>query len=88
MRFVCADGEPQYEHMLDQEQLATLEREAHELVWLDGPPDTADEWIERLRGADGLFLLWLLPRGVLRAKGTPFDVLYREGEVPTEIPVK
>ena len=67
MRFVCADGEPQYERMLDQEQLATLEREAHELVWLDGPPDTAEGWIERLRGADGLFLLWLLPRGVLRA---------------------
>jgi phosphoglycerate dehydrogenase-like enzyme len=67
VRFVCADGEPQYERMLDAEQLATLEREGHELVWLDGPPDTADGWIERLRGADGLFLLWLLPGGVLRA---------------------
>ena len=67
MRFVCADGEPQYERMLDPEQLATLEREGHELVWLDGPPDTADGWVERLRAADGLFLLWLLPRGVLRA---------------------
>ena len=67
MRFVCADGEPQYRRLLSEEQLARVEAEGHELAWFDGAPDSIDGWIERLRGAEGLLLLWRLPQGVLAA---------------------
>ncbi len=70
MHFVCADGEPQYRELLDPGQLARLEAEGHELDWFDGVPDSAEGWIERLRGADGLLLLWRLPPGVLAASPT------------------
>ena len=65
MRLVCADGEPQYHAMLAEEQLARMRADGHELAWFDGVPDTVEGWIERLRGADGLLLLWSLPRGVI-----------------------
>ena len=67
MRLVCADGEPQYRAMLAEEQLARMRADGHELVWFDGVPETTEGWIERLRGADGLLLLWDLPRGVIAA---------------------
>jgi phosphoglycerate dehydrogenase-like enzyme len=67
VRIVCADGEPQYRSVLEADQLARLEAERHELAWFDGVPSSAEGWIERLRGADGLLLLWRLPRGVLAA---------------------
>lgn len=67
MRFVCADGEPQYRGLLDGDQLARLEAEQHELTWFDGAPDSTDAWTERLRDADGVLLLWRLPPGVLSA---------------------
>lgn len=67
MRIVCADGEPQYRRRLGRDQLDRLEAEGHELVWFDGAPDSVDGWIERLRGAEGLLLLWRLPAGVLSA---------------------
>jgi phosphoglycerate dehydrogenase-like enzyme len=65
MRFVVADGEPQYRRLLGDEELALLERDGHELAWFDGPPGSHDAWIERLRDADGVMLLWGLPSGVL-----------------------
>jgi phosphoglycerate dehydrogenase-like enzyme len=67
VRLVCADGEPQYRRLLDPDQLERLEADRHELVWFDRVPDSADGWIERLDGADGVLLLWRLPPGVLRA---------------------
>src|SRR5919108_3436368 len=67
VRLVCADGEPQYRRLLSEEQLARVEAEGHELAWFDGAPDSIDGWIERLRGAEGLLLLWRLPQGVLAA---------------------
>jgi len=33
-------------------------------------PETTEEWIERVRGADGMLLLWRLPPGVIRATPT------------------
>jgi phosphoglycerate dehydrogenase-like enzyme len=65
MRFVCADGEPQYRRLLTDAQLRQLDAEGHELDWFDGAPDSVEGWVERLRGAGGLFLLWRLPPGVL-----------------------
>jgi phosphoglycerate dehydrogenase-like enzyme len=67
MRFVCADGEPQYRRLLGDDQLVRLEADGHELAWFDDTPGSADGWVERLRGADGLLLLWRLPHGVLAA---------------------
>jgi D-3-phosphoglycerate dehydrogenase len=65
MRLVCADGEPQYRRLLTDAQLRQVESEEHELEWFDGAPDSVGGWVERLQEADGLFLLWRLPPGVL-----------------------
>jgi D-3-phosphoglycerate dehydrogenase len=67
VRIVCADGEPQYSRLLDDGQLSRLEADGHELDWFDGAPDSVEGWIERLRGAEALLLLWGLPRGALSA---------------------
>src|SRR5918911_731194 len=70
MRIVCADGEPQYRRRLAEDQLTRLEAAGHELVWFDGAPPAVEGWSERVRDAEGLLLLWRLPRGVLTANGT------------------
>jgi phosphoglycerate dehydrogenase-like enzyme len=70
MRFVCPDGEPQYRPLLDRELLAQLEADGHELVWHDAAPETPEEWSERIRGADGMLVLWRVPPGVIRATPT------------------
>jgi phosphoglycerate dehydrogenase-like enzyme len=62
MRFVCADGEDQYRTIAREPELG-----GHELAWFDGRPGDVAEWSERLRGCDGLLLLWGLPGGVLAA---------------------
>jgi phosphoglycerate dehydrogenase-like enzyme len=67
VRLVCPDGEPQYRRLLDAEQLERLDADQHELVWFDRVPDSGEGWIERLRDAEGVLLLWRLPPGVLRA---------------------
>ena len=67
MRFVCPDGEPQYWPLLDDGLLARLEEEGHELVWFDSAPETTEEWIARVRDADGLLLMWRLPASVIAA---------------------
>src|SRR2546421_9843968 len=63
MRFVCADGDPE-SHVLVEE---ALRGGPHELAWFDGTPRDADEWCERVRGAEGVLLMWSLPSGVLTA---------------------
>ena len=65
MRFVCADGEPQYRALLDEQLLEKLRAAGHELAWFDGRPPDADAWVERLHGCDGVLLLWPMPAGVL-----------------------
>jgi phosphoglycerate dehydrogenase-like enzyme len=60
VRFVCADGEEQYRRLLLGTDLG-----GNELGWMDGRPGDQGEWSKRLRGADGLLLLWGLPSGVL-----------------------
>ncbi|HZU19834.1 MAG TPA: NAD(P)-dependent oxidoreductase [Gaiellaceae bacterium] len=67
MRFVCPDGEPQYRPLLDPALLGRLEAEGHGLVWHDEAPDTTQGWIDRLREAEGVLLLWRLPPGVIPA---------------------
>ncbi|MBD0291229.1 MAG: hypothetical protein ICV74_08240 [Thermoleophilia bacterium] len=62
MRFVCADGDAAARALLDPEPARA---EGHEFVWHDRVPRDAEEWVERLRGADGVFLMWGIPRGVL-----------------------
>lgn len=67
MKLLCPDGEPQYRRLLDPEQLARLAAEGNELEWHDAAPDSDAAWIERLREAEGVLLLWRLPAGVLAA---------------------
>lgn len=64
MQFVCPDGEPEYRKIIDTSQLAAL-RQTHELRWFDSAPSTMQAWIERLHDAEGVLLLWSLPKGVL-----------------------
>lgn len=60
MRFVCADGEPQY-----REHARAADLGDNELAWFEGRPPSREVWRERLRDAGGLLLLWGLPAGVL-----------------------
>jgi phosphoglycerate dehydrogenase-like enzyme len=62
VRFVCVDGEEQFESVLDR---GPLEASGHELVWYDGRPADLAEWHRRLDGADGVMLMWGMPEGVL-----------------------
>lgn len=62
MRFVCADGDEAARSLLDPEPARAA---GHELVWHDGSPADRDEWIRRRDGADGVMLMWGIPRGVL-----------------------
>jgi len=64
MRFVCVDGEEQFESVLDREPLRGT---GHELIWHDGQPGDLEEWRRRLEGADGVMLMWGMPEGVLSA---------------------
>lgn len=64
MKFVCADGDEESRALLDP-RLA--EAAGHELAWFDGRPADEDEWLRRVDEADGLMLMWDLPRGVLSA---------------------
>jgi D-3-phosphoglycerate dehydrogenase len=70
VRFVCPDGEPQYRPLLDRDLLAQLKADGHELEWHDAAPETPEEWIERIRDADGMLVLWRVPPGVIRATPT------------------
>jgi phosphoglycerate dehydrogenase-like enzyme len=65
MRFVCPDGEPQFREVLDEGRLERLHAAGHELAWFEPPPRDYEEWDERLRGADGLLIMWSLPPGLL-----------------------
>ena len=67
MKFVCSDGDEASRALLDVEPVRAA---GHELVWYDGAPASAHEWISRLDGADGVVLMWRLPRGVLSAVPT------------------
>ncbi|MDQ3859524.1 MAG: D-isomer specific 2-hydroxyacid dehydrogenase family protein [Actinomycetota bacterium] len=64
MKFVCADGDEQSRTLLD---VTPVQAAGHELVWFDGPPSDGDEWLRRLDEADGVMLMWEIPRGVLSA---------------------
>jgi phosphoglycerate dehydrogenase-like enzyme len=85
MRFVCADGDDASRALLDVEPARAA---GHELVWHDGAPVDADEWIGRLDGADGVMLMWGIPRGVLEAVPTVRVVSFAgsgaEGYVPLD----
>ena len=67
MKLVCPDGEPEYHSLLEPEQLARLEANGNELEWFDSAPESVEGWVDRLRGAQGVLLLWRLPPGVLLA---------------------
>jgi phosphoglycerate dehydrogenase-like enzyme len=64
MKFVCADGDERLRGALD---LEPVHDRGHELVWHDGPPADDDEWVRRLDEANGVMLMWGLPRGILSA---------------------
>ena len=65
MRFVCPDGEPTHEAFLRHAAAGAFADAGHDLCVFAGVPCDSDEWVERLRGADGILLGWKLPAGVL-----------------------
>jgi len=67
VKLVCPDGEPEYYDLLQPEQLARVEADGNDLEWFDRAPASVEGWIDRLRGAQGVLLLWRMPAGVLRA---------------------
>lgn len=64
MKFVCPDGDEQLQALLD---LTPVRAARHELAWFNGRPSDADEWRRRVNDAEGLMLMWDLPRGILSA---------------------
>jgi phosphoglycerate dehydrogenase-like enzyme len=62
VRIVCADGDEAARSLLDLEPARAA---GHDVVWHDERPADEREWIERLRDADAVMLMWGLPRGVL-----------------------
>src|SRR3712207_1498796 len=98
MKFVCADGDEESRALLD---LAPVHAAGHELVWFDGRPADEREWLARLQAADGVTLMWDLPRGVLVGAETvrvvsfagsgpesyvPLDEAARRGVVVCNVP--
>lgn len=98
MKFVCADGDEESRALLD---LAPVHAAGHELVWFDGRPADEREWLARLHAADGVMLMWDLPRGVLVGAETvrvvsfagsgpesyvPLDEAARRGVVVCNVP--
>lgn len=64
MKFVCADGDEQLQALLDSTAVGAA---GHELIWFNGRPTDTDEWRGRVDEAEGVMLMWALPRGVLSA---------------------
>ena len=98
MKFVCADGDEESRALLD---LAPVRAAGHELVWFDRAPADKRQWVTRLNEADGVMLMWDLPRGVLTAAKTvrvvsfagsgagsyvPLDEADRRGVVVCNVP--
>jgi phosphoglycerate dehydrogenase-like enzyme len=84
MKFVCADGDEQSRALLD---LGPVEEAGHELVWYDGQPAGDDEWRERLDRADGVLLMWGIPRGILSAVPSVRVVSFAGSGASTYIPM-
>jgi phosphoglycerate dehydrogenase-like enzyme len=84
VRFVCVDGEDQFESVLDREPLRAS---GHELVWYDGAPVDLDEWRSRLEGADGVMLMWGMPEGVLSAAPSVRVVSFAGSGAGTYVPM-
>jgi phosphoglycerate dehydrogenase-like enzyme len=84
MRFVCADGDEEARALLDVERARAA---GHELVWHDGAPADEDEWVRRLDGADGVMLMWGLPRGVLPAVPTVRVVSFAGSGAASYVPL-
>ena len=84
MRFVCADGDEGARAHLDMKPARAA---GHELVWHDRAPADADEWVDRLRGADGVFLMWGVPGGVLSAVPTVRAVSFAGSGAGSYVPL-
>jgi phosphoglycerate dehydrogenase-like enzyme len=84
VRFVCVDGEDQFESVLDREPLRAP---GHELIWYDGRPGDLAEWRSRLEGAEGVMLMWGMPEGVLPAAPSVRVVSFAGSGVGTYVPM-
>ena len=84
MKFVCADGDEQGRALLDA---GPAEELGHEVVWYDGAPADRDEWLDRLDGADGLMLMWGVPRGVLSAVPSVRVISFAGSGAATYVPM-
>jgi phosphoglycerate dehydrogenase-like enzyme len=64
---VCADGDEETRALIDDALWERLTRRGITLNWHNGIPASNDEWLARIRDADGLLLLWSIPDEVMRA---------------------
>lgn len=85
MRFVCADGDEQFQALLD---LTPVRAAGHELVWFNGRPNDVDEWRRRVGDAEGVMLMWDLPRGVLSAVPSVRVVSFAGSGAGSYVPVE
>jgi phosphoglycerate dehydrogenase-like enzyme len=67
MHFVCPDGEPQYEAVINRLADDLLLTDGHTFEYFDAAPTSEEEFRERVDGADGLLVLFTVPAPVLGA---------------------
>jgi len=64
MRIVCPDGTVTMRQLLSAELEGKLQQ-LGSFTWFDGRPETSEAYLERVRDADGVLLIWDLPAEVL-----------------------
>lgn len=64
MRIVCPDGTTTFRHGLGNELEVKL-RQLGSFTWFDGRPETLENYLERVKDADGVLLIWDIPPEVL-----------------------
>ena len=64
MRIVCPDGTVTIRRFLSAELEARLQQSGS-FTWFDGRPKTPEAYIERVKDADGILLVWDIPAEVL-----------------------
>jgi phosphoglycerate dehydrogenase-like enzyme len=65
MHFICPDGEPQYEEVINRLAAELLVSDGHTFEYFDAAPASEEEFRERVDGADGLLVLFTVPAAVL-----------------------
>ena len=66
MRIVCPDGTVEARRSLRPELEEKL-RQLGSFTWFDGYPETEEIYLERVKNADGILIVWNIPSQVMSA---------------------